>query len=427
MASKVEKIENSTATVTVSASKKEWLAAQEKAFQKIKSKLKLKGFRSGNAIPDDLARPHIKQEEIYNEAVNVVLPGLYEEVLKENNLVPFMQPSVNVTKVTKTIFEATFEIVLYPEVTLGEYKGIKVELESVSVEDKEVENSIKLLLNKHADLVLAEEGYKAAKGDTVILDFAGSVDGVAFEGGTAENYELELGSNTFIPGFEDQLVGAEAGAEIDVNVTFPENYVKNLAGKAAVFKCKVHEIKTKTYPELNDEFVKELNIENVDNVEALRAHQKEDLLGKKERAAKGRQFNTLITKIVENATVSIGEKVIEREIAGMFEDFKARLQQNGLGVEEYLSFTGNTIENVNAQMRTEAVKNLSTFLVLAKIAEVENIRITDADVDNELSVMAQQYNMTVEKIKELLGENIGRVRSDIQNKKIEEFLKANNL
>lgn len=427
MATKVEKVENSTATVSVSASKKAWAAAQEKAFKKLKGKLKLKGFRSGSAIPDELARPHIDEREIYQEAMDIILPELYTSALKDNNLVPFMQPSVNITKVTKTIFELTFEIPLYPEVTLGEYKGIKVELESVSVEDKEVENSIKLLLNQHADLVVCEEGHKAEKGNTVVFDFAGFADGKQFEGGTAENYSLELGSNQFIPGFEDQLVGTVAGQELDVNVTFPTQYIKELAGKDATFKCKIHEIKAKSNPELNDDFVKELNIENVETVEALKEHQKADLLGKKERAAKSRQFHKLVDTIVSNATLSIGDKVIDKEVEAMIEDLKNRVTQNGLTFDQYLELTNNTLDNLNTTLRTDATKNLSTYLVLSKIAEVEHIIVTDADVDAELSVMAQQYNMTVEKIKELIGDNIGRIRSDISNKKIEGFLKENNL
>ena len=427
MTTKVEKVENSTATVSVSASKKEWAAAQEKAFKKIKSKLKLKGFRSGANIPDELARPHISDADIYNEAVNIILPELYEGTLKEHNYVPFLQPTVDVKKVTKTILEVTFEIPLYPEVTLGEYKGIKVELESVSVEDKEVENSIKLLLNKHADLVVCDADHKAEIGDTVVLDFAGYVNGEQFQGGTAENYELELGSNQFIPGFEAQLVGATAGSDVDVNVAFPENYVAELAGKEAVFKCKIHEIKSKSTPELNDDFVKELNIENVETVDALREYQKADLLAKKERSAKARQFNKLVETIVNASTVSISEKMIDREVEGMLEDIKGRVEQNGLEFDQYLQLTNNTLENLTSSLRGDARKNLSTYLVLSKIAEVENIRVTNEDVDGELSIMATQYNMTVEKIKELLGNNINRVMNDIQNKKIEAFLKANNL
>lgn len=427
MTTKVEKVENSTATVSVAATKSEWEAAQAKAFQKVKANLKLKGFRSGAAIPDGLAKSHINQQEVYNEAINVILPDLYEAALKENNYVPFLQPTVNVTKLSDTDIEVVFEIPLYPEVTLGEYKGIKVELEKVSVTAKEVENSIKLLANQHADLVVAEEGYKAANGDTVVFDFKGFVDGVAFDGGTAENYSLELGSNTFVPGFEDQLVGATAGQELDVNVTFPTQYVKELAGKEAVFKCKIHEIKTKSVPEVTDEFVKELNIDGVENAEDLKAHQKADLKDKKTRSAKAKQFGKLVQTIVENSKVEIGSRVIDREVEAMKNDMKTRVEQNGLTMEQYLELTNNTEEKLNETLRTDAVKNLSTFLVLGKIAEVENIVVTDEDLNNQLTEMATQYNMTVDKIKEILGDNIGRIRSDIQNKKIEEFLKANNL
>lgn len=427
MATNLVKKENATAVVTAVAEKNEWKDAQAKAFQKIKSKLKLKGFRSGAAIPDGLAKPHINDADVLNEAINIILPALYEAALKENELVPFLQPSVSVTKVSNEEIEVSFEIPLYPEVKLGNYKGIKVELDSYTVEDAEVEASIRLLANKNADLVVAEEGYKAAKGDTVVFDFKGFVGDKQFEGGSAENYSLELGSNTFVPGFEDQLIGVTAGADVDVNVTFPTQYVKELAGKDATFKCKIHEIKTKQLPEVNDDFAKELNIEGVDSVETLKAHQKADLAGKKERSAKAKQFNTLVATIVENSEISLGDKILEREVSAMKEDIVNRVTQNGLTLEQYLELTNNTEESLDNQLRTDAKRNLATFLTLSKIAEVENLAVTDADLEHELEEMGQQYNMTVEKIKEVLGENIGRVRSEIQNKKIEEFLKANNL
>lgn len=427
MTTKVLSNENSTAIVEVVADKKEWADAQAKAFQKVKAKLKLKGFRSGAAIPDALAKPHIQDADVFNEAVNVILPACYEAALKENNFIPFLQPTVDVTKISNEELEVKFEIPLYPEVKLGEYKGIKVELESVSVEETEIDASIRLLANKNAELIVCEEGHETVKGDTVVFDFKGYVDGKEFDGGSAENYELEIGSNQFIPGFEDQLIGHKAGDSFDVNVTFPEQYVKDLAGKAAVFKCTIHDVKAKSIPEVNDEFVKGLNIEGVETVDGLRAHQKADLLAKKERSAKARQFNTLVEKIVDNSTVEIGGKILEREIEAMKEDIKARVQQNGLTFEQYLELTNNTEEKLNETFAAEAKKNLSTFLTLSKIAEVEKLNVTDEDLDNELNTMAQQYNMTVEKIKELLGENLGRVRSEIQNRKIEEFLKANNL
>lgn len=422
----VEKNENATAVVTCTADLESWKNAQDKAFQKVKSNLKLKGFRNGNAIPDGLAKTHINPVDVYNEAINIILPSMYEAALKEHNLIPFLQPLVDVTKVSDTEIEVKFEIALYPEVKLGEYKGLTVALNVEEVTDAEVEASLRKLALQHADLVVCEEEHKAKIGDTVVLDFKGFIGDKQFDGGSAENYSLELGSNQFVPGFEEQLVGVSVGQDIDVNVTFPTQYVKDLAGKDATFKCTIHEIKTKITPEITDEFAKELNIEGVETVEQLKDNQRGVLAGQKERSARSKQFGTLIDTIVASSTITMSDKVIDREVEAMKNEIKARVEQNGLTFEQYLEITNNTEEKLNEGFKAEAVKNLSAFLTLNKIAEVEDLRITDEDVDNELAEMAKQYNMTVEAIKSALGENLNRVRNDIHNKKIEKFLKDNN-
>lgn len=427
MESSIVKNENATITVNCVAGSKEWKAAQAKGFQKVKAKLKLKGFRKGSEIPDELAKPHINQGDVFNEAINVILPDLYNEVLKANNVVPFMQPDVNVTKLTEKDLEVVFVIPVYPEVTLGDYKGIKVEKDDVKVTEDEVKASLNNLALQHADLTVSEPDHKANKGDTVVFDFDGYVDNKAFEGGSAKNYSLELGSNQFIPGFEDQLVGAKAGESVDVNVTFPTQYVKELAGKKALFKCLIHEVKTKLIPDLNDDFAASLGIEGVTTLEQLEAYQKEQIINVKERNASAKQYSLLVEKIVEGSKIEIGEKVLNREIDAMKQDLENRMQQNGLTLEQYLEITNLTEEQLNEQFKGEALKNLKTYLTLAKVAEVEKITVTDEDLDAELESMAKQYSMEVNKIKELLGNNIDRVRSEIQQRKIETFLKENNL
>lgn len=427
MESNIVKKEDATMTINCVASAKEWKEAQAKGFQKVKAKLKLKGFRKGSEIPDELAKPHINQSDVFNEAINVILPALYTKVLEENKVVPFMQPDINVTKLSEKELEVVFNIPLYPEVTLGEYKGIKVELDKVEVSDDEVKASLNNIALQHADLVVSEPDHAAKKGDTVVFDFDGYVDNKAFEGGSSKNYSLELGSNQFIPGFEDQLVGSKAGDSVDVNVTFPTQYVKELAGKKALFKCLIHEVKTKLIPDLNDDFAASLGIDGVTTLEQLQVHQKEQLEANKKRNAEAKQYGQLVEKIVEGSTIEIGEKVLTREIDAMRQDLENRMQQNGLTLDQYLEITNLTIEQLNEQFRGEALKNLKAYLTLAKIAEVENLTVSEDEVNAELESMAKQYSMEVSKIKELLGNNIDRIRNDLQQKKIESFLRENNL
>lgn len=424
MNTNIIKNENCTFDVAASVEKEAWENAQKKAFQKIKATLKLKGFRDGKSIPDNLAKPHIQLNDILNEAINVVLPETFEAVLKEHNVVPFMQPDVKVTKVSDTECEFEFSIPLYPEVELGEYKGLTVAKKEVSVSDEEVKQAVAKIAAQQATLKTFDGA--ARMGDTVVFDFAGYVEGKPFDGGSATNYSLELGSNQFIPGFESQLVGVKAKDEKEVNVTFPEQYVKELAGKDATFKCVVHEVKEKLLPEINDEFVKELKMEGVETLEALENNQKETILNNKNAQEEQKRFNELLKLISDSAKITISDKAIAREVDAMKEDLKKKIEQNGLTFEQYLEITNTNVEKLDEQLKIDALANLKTFLSLSKIAEVEKLNVTDADVDAEFENMSKQYNMPVEKIKEILGQNIDNMKQQLQQKKIEEFVKANN-
>ena len=415
----VNKLENSKVEVLCDVETKVWKEAQEKAIKKLCKEVEIKGFRKGHA-PETMAREHLSQSKVLNEAINSLLQPAFDEVLKEEKLQPFAQPRVDVTKVSDTDLQLKFIIVLQPEVTLGSYKGFDFEREKVNVSEKEIDAEIEKILAQNASLVVSEE--PAKMGDTVVIDFTGSVDGKEFEGGKAENYSLELGSHQFIPGFEEQLVGAKAESEVDVNVTFPEQYVAELAGKKALFKVKVHEVKSKVVPELNEDLIKELNIPEVKDVEGLRKHQKAHIAAHKEEHATGHLLDKIIAKVVEGAKIELAEEIVEEEIEGMKKNLENQMSQRGLTMEQYLQITGLTEEKLHDQLKADAEKNLRAILCMEKIAVLENITVSDKDVDEEFAKIAAQYNMPVEQVKEILGKDIRRFVSDLRSRRIQNFL-----
>ena len=303
----VNKLENSKVEVICDVETAQWKEAQEKAFKKLAKNLELKGFRKGS-VPEAMARKHIDTGSIFNEAINSMLQPAFDEVLKEEKLQPFARPSVDVTKVSDSELQLKFIIVLAPEVKLGNYKGLGIKKEAVKVSEAEVKEAIDKLVAQQASLVVKDGA--AEKGDTVVIDFVGSVDGKEFEGGKADNYSLELGSNSFVPGFEDQLVGHKAGENVDVNVTFPEQYVPELAGKKALFKCVVHEVKGKVTPKLDEELIKELNIPEVKDEAGLKAYEEKQLKASKEAKAQNEALNKVIDAIVKDAKIEIAEEII---------------------------------------------------------------------------------------------------------------------
>ena len=277
----------------------------------------------------------------------------------------------------------------------------------------------------HLQLYLCDK--PAKKGDTVVIDFVGSVDGKEFEGGKAENYSLELGSNSFVPGFEDQLVGHKSGDEVDVNVTFPTQYVPDLAGKKALFKCKVHEVKEKVIPALDAELVKELNIPNVSDVASLREYEKSSLKAQKENAANNEAFNKVMDKIVADAKVEIADEVIADEVEGMKKNMEQQIAQRGLTLDQYYSITGQKAEDVEKQMKADAEKNLRAILCMEEIAKAEKIEVSDADVEFEFSKIADQYKMEIDKVKEILGKDLPRFKAEIRQRRIQDFIAQENI
>ena len=420
----VKKLENSKVEVTCEVETATWKEAQEKAFNKLAKDLEVKGFRKGK-VPTDIARKHIDQGRIFNEAINSLLQPCFEEVLREEKLSPFARPSVDVTKISDTDLELKYVIILAPEVKLGEYKNLEVKKAAVKVDEKEVQEEIEKLIAQNASLVVTENASK--KGDTVVIDFVGSVDGKEFEGGKAENYSLELGSNSFVPGFEDQLVGHKAGEKVDVNVTFPTQYVPELAGKKALFKCTIHEVKEKVLPELNEELIKDLNIPEVKTVEELKAYEKKSLTNQKESKATSEALDSVISKIAEAAKIELADEVVNEEVESMKKNMEKQISERGLTLEQYYSITGQKPEEVEKTMRADAVKNLRAILCLEEIAKQEKIEVTDADVEFEMAKIAEQYKMDIKQVKDILGKDLPRFKSEIKQRRIQEFLINNNI
>ena len=424
MERKLTKLEHCHTEVLVNVDKDLWKKAQEKAFTKVASKITVPGFRKGKA-PANMLKGRVNQMEVYNEAINNVLQPVYEDVLKNEDLQPVARPAFDVTKLSDDELEIKVTVATRPEINLGKYTGYELGKGKAEVKDEEVDAAIEALRKQNATIA-PKEG-QAEKGDIVVMDFEGSVDGVPFEGGAAENHELELGSGAFIPGFEDQLIGASAGIEVDVKVKFPENYGPDeISGKDAVFHCKIHEVKQKVLPELDEEFIKDLNIPNVTNLEQLKENRKEALLKQKEASLKQDYLNRLVEEIKKVSTFDFPEEIVTEERENRKKQLEQRLQQSGIDLEQYLILTKSNEEDLNKQLEEEARKGLESFFVMDSVGEKEKLNITEEELEFELAKMAEQYNMTVEQIKNALGQQLGQFRHNLIMQKIENFLYENN-
>ena len=397
MSVQVENLEKNMAKLTIEVPAEELEKALEKAYQKQKKNISVPGFRKGK-VPRAMVEKMYGPAVFYEDAVNSLVPEEYSKAAEESKLDIVSRPEINVEQIEKGkafIFIAT--VAVKPEVTLGEYKGLEVAKADTTVTDEEVEVELKKEQEKNARTINVEDR-PAADGDTVTLDFEGSVDGVPFDGGAGKDYPLTLGSHSFIPGFEEQLVGAALEEEKEVNVTFPEDYqAEELAGKAAVFKCTIHKIEAKELPALDDDFAKDVS--EFDTLDEYKKEIKDNLTKKKEEQAKTEKENAVVDKAVENATMEIPEAMIDTQVENMVDDFARRIQSQGLSMEQYMQFTGAT-----EQMKPQAVKRIESRLVLEKVAEAENIQISDEKLDEELAKMAEMYKMELDKFKELVGE-----------------------
>ena len=403
MSLQVENMEKNMAKLTIEVSAEELEKAIQGAYLKQRNKISVPGFRKGK-VPRQMIEKMYGVGIFYEDAANALIPTAYGKAYDECELDIVSQPKVEVVQLEKgKPFIFTAEVAVKPEVTLGEYKGLSVDKVSNRVTAKEIDAKLEEEQKKNARTVVVEDR-AVQDGDEVVLDFEGFVDGVAFEGGKGENYPLTIGSGSFIPGFEEQLIGAEAEKEVEVNVTFPEEYhSEDLAGKAAVFKCTVHEIKAKELPELDDEFAAEVS--EFDTLDAYKADIKAKIKEQKIADGNRKKEDQVVEKAVANATMEIPEAMIDTQVNQMAQDFAQRIQQQGLSMEQYFQFTGMTAEKMMEELRPQAVKRIETRLVLEAIVKAENIEITDEKLDEELAKMAEAYKMEVEKLKEFMGEN----------------------
>ena len=412
MSLQVEKLEKNMAKLTIEVSAEDLDKAMEKAYQKQKSRISLPGFRKGKA-PRKMIESMYGKGVFMEDAVNSLVPQEYTKALGECDLEIVSQPEINVTQMEPgkaLIFTA--DVAVKPEVTLGDYKGVEVPKSEIAVTDEEVDAEVKKEQDKNARTVAVEDR-AAANGDITTIDFEGFVDGVAFEGGKGTDYALTLGSGTFISGFEDQLVGANTGDHVEVKVTFPEEYqAKELAGKEAVFQCDVKKIETKEVPELDDEFAKDVS--EFDTLAEYKEDVKKKLTEKKEKEARTAKENAAVDKAIENAQMDIPELMTKTECRQMMDDFSRRMQQQGLSMEQYFQFTGQSMDKMMEDMKPQALKRIQTRLVLEKVAEAENIQPSEEEITEEIQKMADAYKMEADKIREAIGESgLEQIKKDM--------------
>ncbi len=400
-----------------------WQNAQKKAFNKLAKDVQLPGFRKGKA-PLDLVKKQISEQNILIEAVESIAQEALDLGLTEHKLNPITRPELGMDAISAEKVSVKFTFEVLGEVTLGEYKNLGLTKEVATVTPEEVESKLEGLRAQFAELVLKEEGTVEHK-DTAIIDFEGFKDGVAFEGGKGENYSLEIGSNSFIPGFEDALVGMKSGEEKDVTLTFPENYqAEHLAGQEVVFKVKVNEIKSKQLPALNDDFAKEVNQKDIDSLDALKAKFETDILADKQKKAEDDYNNALLTSVVESSTLDVPAVLVDDETQTMLEDFANRLQQQGFSLKQYTEITGQTEDDLRAQMRIDAESKVKVRLVLDAVAKAENISVTHEEIDNEYKTIAETYQMDLERVKQLAPE--GTIAYDLRLRKAYDLIRESN-
>jgi trigger factor len=424
MSAKWEKQEGNQGVLTIEVEAAKVNEGLDAAFKKVVKQVNVPGFRKGK-MPRGMFEKRFGVESLYQDALDFILPEAYAKAIEETGIDPIDRPEIDVEQMEKgkdLIFTAKVQV--KPEVKLGDYKGLEVEKVDAEVKAEDVEAELTSLQEKQAELVVKEEG-KAEEGDTVTMDFEGFVDGEAFEGGQAENYSLELGSGQFIPGFEEQLIGAAAGEEKEVEVTFPEEYhAAELAGKAATFKVKLHEIKTKELPALDDEFAKDAD-EEVETLAELKEKIEKRLQESKKNEAETAVRETLVEKASENAEVEIPEVMVNSEVDRMMQEFGQRLQMQGMNLDLYFQFSGQTEEDLRGQMTEDAGKRVRTNLTLEAIAAAENLEVTDEEAEEEVNKMAEQYNMSADNIKQALG-GLDTLKADLKVRKAVEFLVDNS-
>lgn len=406
--------------VNYKVQKEDWENAKEKAFKKLNASHKIDGFRPGKAPRAIFERNFPGQ--IVMEAADILVDQEYHRIIMEDKIMPVLEPKIDIVKVTDEELEINFTFITEPEVKLGEYKNLKVKKSAVKVTKEEVQTKIDTLLKDYAELIVKEEG-QVENGDIAVIDFEGFKDDVAFDGGKGENYSLEIGSHTFIPGFEEGVVGMTKGETKDLNLTFPEDYGStDLAGKEVVFKVTVNEIKSKVIPELDTEFFADLGMEGITNKEELEKEMKEEIKHEKEEKAEREYVDALLEKATANMEVEIDEEIVTAEAESMYKDFMDRMAMQGINEELYLQYAGTTKEDIVSHMKEEALKRLKNSYLLSAIIKEEKIEATKEDAEKEVAELAKKYNMTEEDVKSSLG-GINALVYDLKVRKAIDLMK----
>ena len=400
-----------------------WNKALDESFKKNVKKVKVDGFREGKC-PRAVFEKKYGKESLYNDAVDILLPTLYTEVLNESKLEPVIQPSIDIINISDKGVEIEFTIVTAPKANVKKYKGLKVEREKIKVTKKEIEEEVTRLREQYAEIELKEG--KIEKGDTAVIDFEGFKDDVAFDGGKGENYPLEIGSNTFIPGFEDALIGLKSGDKKDVELTFPEDYPSDeLKGQKVVFKVTVHEVKTRILPEINEELFDDLGLEGVHSKEDLEKHLEEHIKEGKEKAAENKLIDEILEKVSKETEIELPEELVHEEIHRMLHSYDERLRMQGLSLDQYLQFTKKTMDDLENELKEEAEKNITYRYMLEEISNLESIDATDEEVDKEAEKLSEMYQMTKEELISAFGGK-EMIKYDLKMRRTIEFLKENN-
>lgn len=410
--------------VVIKIEGEDWKKALDKAFKKLNKEAKIDGFRPGKA-PKEVYIKKYGMTSLYMEAAESCLNEAYEMMLKENgDDVIVAQPEINLSAVTDDYVEFKFNLTLKPEVKLGKYKGLDVKKDTVKVTKKEVSEAIEQMRQRYMENI-DKEG-KVANGDVAIIDFEGFKDGVAFEGGKGENHPLEIGSGSFIPGFEEQLIGMGVGEEKEIEVTFPENYqAADLAGQKATFKVKVHEIKSKVLPEIDDELAKDVNVDGIETLADLETYTKEQIKNRKQNEAEAKFSDDIFNAVIENTPLEVPDAMIETELQQMLREVEQNLSQQGLTMDLFQQLTGKTLDDMKAEMREQAEKRVKFNLILSEIVKAENIEVSDDEVDDEIKEIATYYGREFDEVKKLFEGQLGQIRNDLATRKAVQLIKDN--
>lgn len=410
--------------VNVTMEGTEWTSEIDKAFNKLAKNVSVPGFRKGKA-PKELVKKHLSEQKIYSEAIDSALQVAYQKGLEESKLNPIIRPSVEVKDFGEDHFVVNFIVTTAPSVTLGQYKDLTIEKEEIIVNEEELNKALRNVQERNAELSMITDR-AVEKDDIVNIDFTGYVDNKEFEGGSAKGYSLTIGSNTFIAGFEDQIIGMKVGEEKDIFVVFPENYVPELAGKNATFKIKLNEIRVKVLPEIDDSLALDADIENVSTLEELKNHLTEDIKKSKQQQLDQKQFQELINKIVENATLEVADTLVNAQIDYKVDGLKKQIEQNGITFEQYLQMTNSNEEKLRESLVNDATKSVKTTFVVEEIIKNENLNVSSEELEAEVTKLANQYNVPVDEFKGKIKDQLDYLYYSLRDKKLYDFLKENN-